>query len=689
MEIQFGDLIFNISSNGEVCLVKFWTVDNRDAEQEYPYLKAPVLDFAGGESSGRYRHVTTNETKALKYVSHTLEENRLVIVQKNDKVQVVSTYESYGDTNAIRITQELTNISDEEQCLELANTFGLNFGRDVVKEHKDWYLHRFTNARYTEAMPDVRSLYDLGLYWDNGIYKMINAGNVSSLDYIPQGILENRKTSDFFMFQIESYSSWYVEVATVSNMFALQLGGPNAYHHAWNRILQPGQSYRTVPVALCYGKSVNSVAAEITRYRRHLKPQCEAEKNLPTVFNEYMHYSWDNPFEDRTLKTAPYVAKAGVNYYVIDCGWQSTAKADNELSMYKLFGTWKEDRGRFPNGLKSVSDAVHDLGMKFGLWVSPEVVGCENQEMLDYYGDECFLARNGKKIFNGTGYLLDYRQKKVRDYMTATIDRMVQEYGCDYIKFDGSPNPGLGTDARSTSLGAGLEDHILAYTAWSEEMTRRHPNVIFEGCAMGGQRMDYKSLSIFHLLSTSDQINYMHYPYIMGNVLMAVLPEQAAVWSYPVDTRTYNLGLDDGVDALTPPEKVVLNMVNALLGRVHLASRIHLLDEQKQALIREGIDFYNRTNADKLTATPYLPKGYNCFGDTLVAAGLKTESKVYLAVWNLHGDKDVTLPLPEITAKNITVAYPNSLPTKYTFTSDSLTIHFTEEEQARIFEITL
>ena len=65
MEIQFGDLIFNISSNGEVCLVKFWTVDNRDAEQEYPYLKAPVMDFAGGESSGRYRHVTTNETKAL------------------------------------------------------------------------------------------------------------------------------------------------------------------------------------------------------------------------------------------------------------------------------------------------------------------------------------------------------------------------------------------------------------------------------------------------------------------------------------------------------------------------------------------------------------------------------------------------------------------------------------------------
>ena len=689
MEIQFGKLGFHISEAGEVALVQFWSVDNRDAKQAYSHFKSPVLDFAGGDSSGSYRHATTEETKSLKYVSHAQEENRLIIVQKNDKVQVVSTYESYADTNAIRITQEITNISGQEQCLELANTFGLNFGRSVVNENKDWYFHRFSNARYTESMPDVRSLYELGLYWNNGTYKMFNVGNVSSLENVPQGILENRKNSDFFMFQIESYGGWYVEFATALDMFTLQLGGPNAYHHAWNRVLQPGESYQTVPVALCYGKSVNQVAAEITRYRRHLKPKCEAEANLPTAYNEYMHYSWDNPFAERTLKTAPFVKKAGVDYYVVDCGWQSTRHADNELSMYKLFGTWHEDRGRFPEGMKAVSDYFHSNGMKFGMWVSPEVVGCDNQEMLKYYGEDCFLTRNGKKIFNGTGYLLDYRQKKVRDYMTATIDRMVLEYGCDYIKFDGSPNPGLGTDANSTSLGAGLEEHIHAFTAWAEEMTKRYPNVIFEGCAMGGQRTDYKALSIFHLLSTSDQINYLHYPYIMGNVLMSVLPEQAAVWSYPVDDATYQAAGEEGVNAKTPKEKVVLNMCNALLGRVHLASRIFLLDEEKQALIKEGMDFYKRIVPEKLKAVPYFPNGYNLFGATSVSVGLRTDKKVYLCVWNLHGSREVTLPLPELSAKNISVAYPVSLSTEYTFTENSLTVHFTEDEQARIFEITL
>ncbi len=46
--------------------------------------------------------------------------------------------------------------------------------------------------------------------------------------------------------------------------------------------------------------------------------------------------------------------------------------------------------------------------------------------------------------------------------------------------------------------------------------------------------MDYKTLSVFSLVSMSDQTNYKKYPYIAANLSAAVLPEQAAVWSYSV-----------------------------------------------------------------------------------------------------------------------------------------------------------
>ena len=213
--------------------------------------------------------------------------------------------------------------------------------------------------------------------------------------------------------------------------------------------------------------------------------------------------------------------------------------------------------------------------------------------------------------------------------------------------------------------------------------------MIFEDCAGGGLRTDYKALSIFHLISTSDQTNYLHYPYIAGNILCSVLPEQAAVWSYPVDSKLYREGGDQGTDALVSAERVVMNMINSLLGRIHLASRIHILDDKKQALIKEGIALYNKITPEKRLSVPYLPKGYSMFGDTLVAAGIKTDKTVYLAVWNLNGERHVKLQLPDITVKDAKVIYPTTLPTIFSFDENSLTIDFTEDVQARFFKITL
>ncbi|MBE6559508.1 MAG: alpha-galactosidase [Ruminococcaceae bacterium] len=689
--IVFGPLTFQISDQRTIALMRCFSHDYSERSGDSAEFSLCEFDIAGGITSGTNRMRGSAEVRKLLYAGHEQTGNVLRITQRSDIVEVISEYTIYDDTNAVRVIQTIRNISDGEICLEMANTFGLRFGHDMIADHKKYYFHKFTNARYTEAMPDVRSLYDFGMYWQNSVFRVENVGNMSSPEHLPQGILENREESDFLMFQIESYYDWFYEISFVRNRFHLQIGGPTARRHSWNKILQPGEAYTTVPAALAGGKSLNGVLAEMTRYRRHIKPDgCAAEKHLPSIYNEYMHYSWDDPFEERVRETAPYIAKSGCEYYVVDCGWHDAREVHSTDSMYKLFGTWYEDRGRFPDGIRATTEYVRSLGMKFGLWIAPEAVGHKNKKMLEYYGDECFFQRNGKKIAHGTEYLLDYRHPKVRDYMTRTLDRMIDEYGCDYIKFDGCPNPGPGTDLNATSLGDGLEKQSAAFLDWVKEMMAKHPDVIFEDCAGGGQRMDYSALSIFHLISTSDQTEYNRYPYITANIFASVLPEQAAVWSYPVSRTVYNAAENDqAVNGLVSRELVVINMVNAVLGRIHLASRIHLLDEEKQGLIREGIDFYNRITPEKITAVPYLPRGYARFGDTFAAAGLKTDKKVYLAVWNLGGERHVKLELPEIDAADICVAYPRNLDTHYSFDRTSVTVDFSEDEQARIFEITL
>lgn len=687
--IIFGELIFRISDENVLSLVKCYGCDNTALYGHVGELTVCEFDIAGGNTSGTNRMSDSEQAHKLRYVSHSQKEDTLTIVQRSDIAEVTSFYTQYTDTNALRVTQTIKNLSDEPMCLEMANTVGIRFGKDVVSEHKDWYFHKFTNARYVEAMPDVRSLYDLGMKWHYGVFHVENVGNASSYENLPQGILENRRTGDYLMFQIESYCDWFYEITVSGNRFNLQIGGPTARRHQWNKVLTPGQSYTTVPVALAGGNSLNGVLAEMTRYRRHIKPHCPADAHLPSIYNEYMHFSWDDPNADRVKMMAPYVAESGCEYYVVDCGWHDSKEITKPLGMYYKFGTWYEDRGRFPDGIRDTAEYVRALGMKFGLWIAPEVVGKDNDRMLAYYDDDCFFMRNGKRVANSTGYLLDFRNPKVYDYMSKTLDRMIDEYGCDYIKFDGCPNPGVGTELDSTSPGDGLEEAYEAFLAWTKDAMERHPNVLFEDCSGGGQRIDYRALSMFNLVSTSDQTAYNRYPYIAGNICASVLPEQAAVWSYPVDSALYDSEHEDKVNDRVSKERVVINMINALLGRIHLASRFYLLDEEKRGLIREGIDCYNRLTPEKLQALPYMPLGYCQFGDTLVASGLKTENKLYLAVWNLGGERHIQLPLPEITLRDVRIAYPTTLETRFVYDESSLTIDFTEDEQARLFEITL
>ena len=79
-----------------------------------------------------------------------------------------------------------------------------------------------------------------------------------------------------------------------------------------------------------------------------------------------------------------------------------------------MCGKWRPSARRFPSGLKSTIDMIHKCGMKAGVWLEPEIIGADCKEMEDYYGDECFMTRNGEKVVAGSRKFLDFRNRKVR-----------------------------------------------------------------------------------------------------------------------------------------------------------------------------------------------------------------------------------------------------------------------------------
>lgn len=669
MEFEFSNLRFKTDEAGKITLNGLPLSEVQLAGGAHPTVNFNLC-------------IGTSEAASLRYVSHEFCSDRLCVVEQNERIEVVTSFIFCGETNGVAVEKTIKNISDAAVKIETAATLVLGgAGVGAALENADkTYFTKFVQSHHAECQPRRFSLFDFGFFqsYARNFKKLscANIGSWSTKEELPQGIIENEQTSEFFMFEIENNHNWYYELSATGEEFYLALCGNSSPAHRYLKTLAPGETYACARVAVCYGKFLNETLGEMTKYRRHIAGICAADDNLPVIFNEYMHLSWDSPNEAKTKLYAPKVAEAGAEYYVIDCGWHDDM--EDGVWVYPYMGRWRESRKNFPHGVRAITDYIRSLGMKAGLWIEPEIVGEKCEEMLAYYDDDCFLKRNGERIRVGEKYILDFRAEKVREYLTETIRRMVEDYGADYIKMDYNVDAGF--------VDGEFEEERRAYLAWADDLRSRFKNVLFETCSSGGMRMDYETLKHFSIVSTSDQVRDFLYPYIAANVLSAVLPEQAAVWSYPVSSESIG-GEADG--ASVTAEKVVLNMVNAFLGRMHLASNLTKLSAENFALVKEGVKYSKKLAKIKKTALPYFPLGFTDFSKDTVACGLKAnengKEKLYLAVWVLRGNKIAVIPVAG--AKTANAAYPKNLPTEYDLSGGVLTVKFTGSNSARFFEI--
>ncbi len=669
--MQFGNLRFSVEDGA----VKLTDIGNLTALDS----AFAEVQITGENRVGRGKMVYTSEAERLTYVGAREDGDTLTVTQESPFVRVDTRFTTYADTNAVRVTTTVTNITAEPIVLEEVGAFCL-FGIGDKVAVDALTLTKFVQSHHVECRAVRHTLREWGMcpYGPIGQQRVAesNVGSWSTKEALPMGILEG----DFgaLMWQIESNHSWHWEVSDDRGRHRyLYLGGPSLPYGGWSKRLATGESYTTPAAALAFGKDVNDVIAEMTRYRRHIAGRGAADAHLPTIFNEYMHLSWDSPTAENTAAIAPVAAKTGVEYYVIDCGWHNEEPGDK---IYPYVGQWRESHARFPDGLRRTTDLIRSLGMKPGLWIEPEIIGFQCEDMLAYYDDDCFYQRYGKRVTTARRHFLDYRNERVRDYMTETVRRMVEDYGAAYIKCDYNQDCGVGTDRDAFTAGEGLELATAAYFDWLREMMRRYPDVVFEGCASGGMRMDYQTLSAFHLLSTSDQTDYRLYPYIAGNVLAAVLPEQAAVWSYPVTANCQGPDVTD--------DRIVMNMVNSLLGRMHLASHLERLDERQMALVREGVEYFNALSPIKQRAVPYFPLGFAAFDDAAVCAGLRDGNRLYLAAWDMKGAERIHLPFDErvVAAR---VAYPSASEVTVAVVDGGVDITFPRALTAAFVEVTV
>ena len=106
-------------------------------------------------------------------------------------------------------------------------------------------------------------------------------------------------------------------------------------------------------------------------------------------------------------------------------------------------------------------------------------------------------------------------------------------------------------------------------------------------------------------------------------------------------------------------------------------------------MVKEGIEYYNSLKDIKSIAVPYMPLGFTGFGKKLIASGLLTDKRLYLAVWNLDGKLNVNIPLEGISPVSAKIAYPKSSSGEVFLNDNILNVIFTDKIQAIMLEIEL
>ena len=160
----------------------------------------------------------------------------------------------------------------------------------------------------------------------------INIGSWSTKEELPQAIIEYNDS--FLMFEIESNNSWFYELSDISKQLYLYFSGANFPYGDFYKKLSNGETFTTPTVCFALSSSLNNVLGDMTVYRRKIKGRCLSDENLPVIFNEFMHLSWDQPNENTVYKMAKTVKELGADYYVIDCGWHDECAVDE---IYKEF----------------------------------------------------------------------------------------------------------------------------------------------------------------------------------------------------------------------------------------------------------------------------------------------------------------------------------------------------------------
>ena len=282
------------------------------------------------------------------------------------------------------------------------------------------------------------------------------------------------------------YSGDFLAAADVDNfdVTRLQIGiNPDGFD--WT--LRPGEVFDTPEAVLVYSdQGLGGMSRTFhTLYRERLVRGCWRDRVRPILLNnwEATYFDFD---EGQILSMAEKAKELGAELFVLDDGW--FGKRNSSMSS---LGDWTPDLEKIPDGISGLSRKIDAMGLKFGLWIEPEMVN-EDSDLYRKHPDWVLGDARHPLSYARNQLVLDFSKEEVVDYLFHTLSRLFGDARISYIKWD--MNRSL-TEVFSSGNPAWRQQetrhrYILGVYRLYELLHQRYPEILFESCASGGARFD-------------------------------------------------------------------------------------------------------------------------------------------------------------------------------------------------------
>lgn len=267
--------------------------------------------------------------------------------------------------------------------------------------------------------------------------------------------------------------------------------------------LAPGASLATPLAVLTFSdQGFGGISRHLHGFTRHHIVRGPWQYRVrPVLINSWEAFYFDVN-KDRLLQLAKRAKTLGVELFVLDDGWFGNRDSDQ-----RGLGDWQCNLKKLPGGLKPLAEQINHLGMDFGIWVEPEMANPDS-DLYRAHPEWFFEIPGIRQSLGRHQLLLDLGLPAVQDYLFEALRAILDSAPISYVKWDMNRNM---TDVYSklspqTPEGQGALSHryVLGLYGLLSRLTQAFPQVLFEGCASGGNRFDLGMLCYMPQIWASD-----------------------------------------------------------------------------------------------------------------------------------------------------------------------------------------